>query len=81
MQDKTTIDSSALDRLFDEGQQGILEHFDTNNVHYPGLAARTVSVHLPTDVFAALELESGVTGTTVEELIEAWVEERVGLAA
>jgi len=81
MQNKTTINSEELDRLFDEGNEDILQYFDTNNVSYPGLAARTVTVDLPVRVLDAVERESDKTGTSVQCLIETWIEERASLIA
>ena len=73
------IDAEELDRLFDEGEEDILQYFDTDNVRYPGLEARTVAVDLPGVVFDAVERESAQTGTPVRVLIEQWVAEKVGL--
>jgi hypothetical protein len=81
MRDKAWIDSEELDRLFDEGEVDILQYFDTDNVEYPGREERTVAIDLPVWVFDVLERESGKTGTSVQDLIEAWLEERVTLAS
>ncbi|MDR1151564.1 MAG: hypothetical protein LBK72_03645 [Bifidobacteriaceae bacterium] len=72
------ISAEELDRLFDEGEEDVDQYFDTENVQYPGREARTVAVDLPVQVFDALERESTKTGASVQDLIEAWVEERVG---
>jgi hypothetical protein len=79
MQGRAWTDSEELDRLFDEGEEDILQYFDTDNVEYPGLEDRTVAVDLPVNVFDALERESGKTGTPIQDLIEAWIEERAAL--
>ena len=81
MQEKAWTDSGELDRLFDEGDEDILQYFDVENASRPGLEARTVAVDLPVRVFDALERESGRTGTPIQDLIESWVEEKVGLGA
>jgi len=73
------ISAEEFDRLFDDGEVDILQYCDLNNIRRPGQEARTVAVDLPAPVFDAVERESSRTGTTVESLIEAWVEERVGL--
>ena len=36
MTDKAWTDSEELDRLFDEEETDILQHFDTGNRQYPG---------------------------------------------
>jgi hypothetical protein len=71
------IDAEELDRLFDEGAEDVDQYFDTENVEYPGRAARTVAVDLPAGVFDAVERESAEIGTSVPGLIETWIKERV----
>ncbi|MCL2481853.1 MAG: hypothetical protein FWF43_00250 [Propionibacteriaceae bacterium] len=81
MQDKAWTDSEELDKLFDDGDKDVLHYFDTDHVEHPGQKARSVVVDLPIPVYDALERESGRTGTPVQNLIESWVQEKVGLAA
>jgi hypothetical protein len=70
------ISNEELDRLFDEGEEDILQYFDVENARRPGLETRTVAVDLPARVFDVLERESAKTGTPIQDLIEAWIEER-----
>ena len=77
--DGKMIDAEELDRLFDEGEEDILQYFDMEHARRPGLEARTVAVDLPGVVFDAVERESTETGTPVRVLIEQWVAEKVGL--
>jgi hypothetical protein len=79
--DGSRITVEEFDRLFDEGEVDILQYCDTESIRRPGREARTVAVDLPVHVFDALERESGKTGTPIQDLIEAWIEERVTLAS
>jgi hypothetical protein len=75
------ISNEELDQLIDEGEEDILQYFDMENARRPGLEDRTVAVDLPVHVFDALERESGKTGTPIQDLVEAWIEERVALVS
>ena len=79
--DGTRITVEEFDRLFDEGEKDILQYFDTDNVEHPGLESRTVAVDLPVRVLDAVERESSNTGTPIQDLLEAWIEQGVGLAS
>lgn len=77
---KTTISAVEFDRLFDEGEVDVLQYSDLDNIQHPGRESRTVAVDLPIPVFDALERESARAGTPIQDLIESWIEERVGLS-
>jgi hypothetical protein len=79
--DGTRITVDEFDRLFDEGEEDILQYFDVANARRPGREPRTVAVDLPAHVFDALERESGRSGIPVQDLIETWVGERVALTS
>jgi hypothetical protein len=74
------ISVEEFDRLFDEGEVDILQYCDVANARVVGPETRTVAVDLPVQVFDALERESGQTGTSVQDLVETWIEERVAAA-
>jgi hypothetical protein len=76
MADRARISAEEFDRIFDEGEEGILQYFDLENARRPGREARTVAVDLPVRVFDTLERESAKTGTPIQDLIEKWIEER-----
>jgi hypothetical protein len=71
------ISVEEFDRLFDGGEVDVLPYCDVENARIVSPETRTVAVDLPVRVFDALEQESGQTGTSVEDLIETWIEERV----
>jgi hypothetical protein len=79
--DGSRITVEEFDRLFDEGEVDILQYCDMDSIRRPGLEERTVAVDLPVRVFDALERESGKTGTPIQDLIEAWIEERAALVS
>jgi hypothetical protein len=70
------ISVEEFDRLFDEGEVDILQYCDVENARVVGPETRTVAVDLPIQVFDALEQESGQMGTSVQGLVETWIEER-----
>ncbi len=77
--DGTKITVEEFDRLFDEGEEEILQYFDVDSVRHPGVDDRTVAIDLPARVFETLERESAKSGIPIEDLIERWVEERATL--
>jgi hypothetical protein len=80
----TTPEADALisvdefDRRFDDGED-ITMHLDVENARYYPAEKCTVAVDLPPQVLAALELEAARAGARVADLIESWVEDRLGL--
>jgi hypothetical protein len=76
---KTSITAEELDKLFDEGKEDITQYFDMDNTKYPGLEARTVAVDLPAYLFDALQEEASKRGLLIEELVRAWVADKLGL--
>jgi len=81
MADPIMIDAEEFDRIFDEGEEDILQYFDMENVRYPGREACTVAVDLPRYVLEAVERQAGKAGVTLQDLIESWIEEKVKVTA
>ncbi|MDR2619534.1 MAG: hypothetical protein LBC29_00145 [Propionibacteriaceae bacterium] len=47
MEDKATISAEEFDRIFDEGEEDILQYFDLENADRLGREARTVEIAPP----------------------------------
>ena len=81
MSNKSWIRAEEFDRIFDEGEEDVLQYFDMDNIRRPGRETRTVAVDLPVRVLEAVEQQSQATGSSVSELLELWIEERVERAS
>lgn len=81
MSNKSWISAEEFDRIFDEGEEDVLQYFDMDNIRRPGRETRTVAVDLPVRVLEAVEQQSQATGSSVSELLELWIEERVERAS
>ena len=74
------ISVEEFDRRFDDGED-VTMFLDLDNARYYPAEQHTVAVDLPSQVLAALERESAKGGTRVSDLIESWVEDRLGFAS
>lgn len=75
------VESTDPDRIFDEGDEDVLQYFEVGKVQHPWLVERTVAVVLPVQVFEASQRESDTTEISIEDLVEKWIVEKVDLAA
>jgi len=74
------IDTDEFDRIFDEGKENIFQYADMSSARQPNREPRTVAVDMPQYVLAAVEREAARAGVPVAELIESWIEEKLGPA-
>ena len=77
MSNNNSINAEEFDRIFDEGEEDVLQYFDMDNIRRPGRETRTVAVDLPVRVLEAVEQQSQATGSLKSELHESSIEERV----
>ncbi len=77
MSNNNWISAEEFDRIFDEGEQDVLQYFDMDNIRRPGRETCNVAIDLPVHVLEAVEQQSRATGSSVSELHESWIEERV----
>ncbi len=72
------LTTEALDRLVDEGQEDVLQHFDLSKaVRGAGTTPQRVNVDFPAWVVSRLDRESGRLGITRQSLIKVWIAERL----
>ena len=64
MSNNNSISAEEFDRIFDDGEEDVLQYFDTDNIRRPGRETRTVAVDLPVRVLEAVEQQSQATGST-----------------
>ncbi len=77
MSNKSWISAEEFDRIFDEGEEDVLQYFDMDNIRRPGRETRTVAVDLPVRVLGSMEKQPQATGSLKSELHESSIEERV----
>ena len=67
------ITADEFDRLFDDGNEDVLQYFDTANPITIGEPRRTLALELPQQTFGALEKLSSNLGLTPKQLAEQWL--------
>jgi len=71
------ISAEELDRLFDEGQEDILQYFDLSKARRPNLEIKRVNVDLPRWMINALDDEAERLGVTRQSVIKTWIDEKI----
>ncbi|MCL6706971.1 BrnA antitoxin family protein [Pseudomonas sp. R2.Fl] len=69
--------AEELDRLFDEGQEDVLQYFDLGSAERPNLLPMAVDVELPRWMVNRLDQEARLLGVTRQSLIAVWLAERL----
>ncbi len=71
------IKSEELDKLFDDGEENVLQYFDLDNVRRPGLEQQKVSISLPGWMIDSLDEEAKRIGVTRQAIIKTWLDEKL----
>ncbi len=71
------IKSEELDKLFDDGEENVLQYFDLDNVRRPGLEQQKVSISLPSWMIDSLDEEAKRIGVTRQAIIKTWLDEKL----
>jgi hypothetical protein len=71
------ISAEEFDRIFDEGEEDILQYFDLTKTTRPGLEQEKVSVSLPKGMVESLDKEAARIGVTRQAVIKAWLDEKL----
>ena len=77
MSENETIDSRAIDELFDANESPVLQHFDTTSIQRPGLAIKRVNVDMPQWMVIGLENEAQRLGISRQSVIKTWLAEKI----
>ena len=72
-----TISSEDFDKLFDEGEQDIIEHLNVSSAHRPAREVRRVNVDLPIWMIESLDTKAVRVGVTRQSIIKMWLAERL----
>jgi hypothetical protein len=76
MKDKV-ISAEEFDKIFDEGEEDILQYFDVSNARRPGLEQRKISVLLPDWMIRSLDDEAERLGITRQAIVKIWLDEKM----
>jgi hypothetical protein len=71
--------ATELDKLFDDGDVDILQHFDLSKAERPNLKNRRVNVDFPAWMVERLDRESNRIGVTRQSLIKAWLADKLDM--
>jgi hypothetical protein len=71
------ISAEELDRLFDEGEEDVIQYFDLSKARRPGLEQQKVSISLPNWMLRALDAEAEHIGVTRQAVIKLWLNEKI----
>jgi len=72
-----TISAEELDRIFDEGEEDILQYCDLNSIRRPGLEQQKISVSLPNWMIDSLDKEAARIGVNRQAVIKLWLDEKL----
>ncbi|WP_080797016.1 type II toxin-antitoxin system BrnA family antitoxin [Arabiibacter massiliensis] len=75
------ISAEELDRVFDEGEEDVLQYFDTDNPKQPNLGSKRVNVDFPLWMVNALDREARRIGVGRQAVIKTWIAERLDAEA
>jgi hypothetical protein len=71
------ISAEELDRLFDEGEEDVIQYFDLSKARRPGLEQQKISISLPNWMVDSLDREAERVGVTRQAVIKLWLDERL----
>ncbi|MDR1359109.1 MAG: hypothetical protein LBJ48_07160 [Coriobacteriales bacterium] len=71
------ISAEEFDKIFDEGEEDILQYFDVSKTTRPGLEQEKISVSLPKQMLVSLDREAVRIGSPRQAVIELWLDEKL----
>ncbi|MGQ2968009.1 MAG: type II toxin-antitoxin system BrnA family antitoxin [Allorhizobium sp.] len=75
-----TISAEELDRLFDEGEEDVLQYFDLTTARRPNLEPVELTVTVMLGTKLRLERQAKALGVSVDSLLEDWLREKLDAA-
>lgn len=72
--------AKELDKIFDEGQEDILEWFDTEKITKPNEEPKRINIDFPKWMVDRLDREARHLGVSRQAIIKMWLAERLGAA-
>ncbi|MCL2490452.1 MAG: BrnA antitoxin family protein [Propionibacteriaceae bacterium] len=74
------VSAEEFDRVFDEGEQDMVEYVDLSSVRRPGEETKRVNVDLPVWMIDSLDKEARRVGVARQAVIKIWLDERLSTA-
>ena len=69
--------AKQLDKLFDDNQKDVLDHFDVSKATRPNLTKERVNVDFPVWMIDDLDKAAATMGVTRQAVIKIWLAERL----
>ncbi|MEA3523472.1 MAG: CopG family transcriptional regulator [Campylobacterota bacterium] len=69
--------ASELDKIFDDNQEDILEHFDTSKIRMLNEEPRRVNIDFPAWMVQSLDKEAKHVGVSRQAVIKIWLAEKL----
>lgn len=69
--------AKQLDKLFDDNQKDVLDHFDVSKASRPNLAKERVNVDFPIWMIEDLDKAAATMGVSRQAVIKIWLAERL----
>lgn len=76
-----TISAEELDRLFDEGEEDVLQYFNLATARRPNLEPVELTVTVMLGTKLRLERQAKELGVSVDSLLEDWLRENLDEAS
>jgi len=70
--------AKELDKIFDEGQEDILEWFDTEKITKPNEELKRINIDFPKWMVDRLDRKARHLGVSRQAIIKMWLAERLG---
>jgi len=69
--------ASELDKIFDDNQKDILEHFDTSKIKMINEEPKRVNIDFPVWMVQSLDKEAKHVGVSRQAVIKMWLAEKL----
>jgi len=69
--------ASELDKIFDDNQEDILEHFDTSKIRMINEEPKRVNIDFPAWMVKSLDKEAKHIGVSRQAVIKMWLAEKL----
>jgi hypothetical protein len=69
--------ASELDKIFDDNQEDILEHFDTSKIRMINEEPKRVNIDFPAWMVKSLDKEAKHVGVSRQAVIKMWLAEKL----
>jgi len=69
--------ASELDKIFDDNQEDILEHFDTSKIRMINEEPKRVNIDFPTWMVQSLDKEAKHVRVSHQAVIKMWLAEKL----